>query len=39
MKKMNVKTNADVRQLAHYIVYSLQRPDYHPDDHFGVAAI
>ena len=34
-----ITSSADAMLLAHHIVYDLHRPDYHPDDFFGTAAI
>lgn len=34
-----ITSPADARQLAHHIVYDLHRPDYHPDDCFGITAM
>lgn len=31
--------DADATQLVHHIVYDLHRPDYHPDDCFGIIAM
>lgn len=35
----HVTTPADAIMLAHHIVHTLHRPDYHPDDIFGIAEI
>lgn len=35
----HINNRNDAVQLAHHIVYGLNRPDYHPDDPFGVEAI
>ena len=35
----HIKNINDVVWLAHHIVYDLNRPDYHPDDLFGVDTI
>lgn len=34
-----ITNSADITLLARYIVYDLHRPDYHPDDYLGIAAI
>ena len=34
-----ITSSADAMLLAHHIVYDLHRPDYHPDDCFGITAI
>lgn len=35
----HINSRNDAVQLAHHIVYDLNRPDYHPDDPFGVETI
>ena len=34
-----ITSTADVSLLVRHIVYDLHRPDYHPDDCLGIAAI
>lgn len=38
-KNFPITNSADITLLARYIVFNLHRPDYHPDDYLGIAAI